>query len=322
MDASINGPVLAAAAAITVAVIAGSFSFLNLITSKEQKVSEFRQQWIDTLRSSLAEYLSALAYLSTFYKHFTGQRGEHNNRFETDKELQDTYARVDRSYNDIIFRINPAEDNVTGKKLNDNFLVALKKTREHYSQGQYEEAHSTCDAVREAGKPLLKHEWTRVKRGEPSYIKAKMAALAVLGSGLIAAVGLTVLVVAGFRVMSSEVATPQQAAQSSIVSTAAKPESAERAIALQGLVGIAKKFVWGMNLLGLLVIVSTRLWWHTKFGWAACGILLLVIAIGNALLLTSAGLTSSQEAGSIFGLVVHGSLGSRFVGNWLTDGAT
>lgn len=320
MDASINGPVLAAAAAITVAVIAGSFSFLNLITSKEQKVSEFRQQWIDALRSSMAEYLSAFSYLSILYKHFSEQSEKDKNRFEMAKEVQDTYARVNRSYNDIVFRINPTEDNVEGQSLNKAYLDALEKTRQHYNQSQYKEAFCACDAVREAGKPLLKHEWKRVKRGEHSYTKAKRAALAVLVAGLIAAVGLTGLVVAGFRVMPSEAAVLQQAAQSSAVSTIA--ESPERAIALQGLVGIAKQFAWVMNLFGLIIIAATRLWWHTKLGWAASGSILLVVAIGNALLLTSAGLTPSQEAGSIFGLVVHGSLGSRFIGNWVTDGAT
>lgn len=322
MDASINGPVLAAAAAITVAVIAGSFSFLNLITSKEQKVSEFRQQWIDSLRSSMAEYLSAFSYLSILYKHFSEQSEKDKNRFEMAEKVEDTYARVNRSYNDIVFRINPTEDNAEGQSFNKAFLDALEKTRQHYNQSEYKEAFSACDAVREAGKPLLKHEWKRVKRGEPSYIKAKRAALAVLGAGLIAAVGITVLVVAGFLVMPSEAAVVQLDAQSSAVSTIAEPESLERALALQGLVGFAKQFVWGMNLFGLFVIATTRRWWHTKFGWAAIGVLLLVVAIGNALLLTSVGLTPSQEAGSIFGLVVHGSLGSRFIGNWLTDRAT
>lgn len=322
MDASMNGPVLAAAAAITVAVIAGSFSFLNLITSKEQKVSEFRQQWIDSLRSSMAEYLSALSYLSELYNNFSEQSGQDKDRFEIAEKVEDTRVRVNQSYNDIVFRINPAEDNAEGESLNKAFLNALEKTREHYKRSEHAEALSACDAVREAGKPLLKHEWKRVKRGEPSYIKAKRAALAVLGAGLIAAVVITVLVVAGFRVMPSEAAVVQMTAQSSAVSTIAAPESPERALALQGLVGIAKQFVWGMNLFGLIVIAATRRSWHTKFGWAANGSLLLVVAIGNALVLTSAGLTPSQEAGSIFGLVVHGSLGSRFIGNWLTDGAT
>ncbi|WGQ34073.1 hypothetical protein QEZ63_09185 [Alcaligenes faecalis] len=197
MESNISGPILAAAAAIAAAVIAGSFSYLNLITAKESKVSEFRQQWIDALRASIAEYLSAFAYISILYKHFSEKDDEKKDRFEMAKEVRDTYFRVNRSYNDIILRINEAECDPEGQKLNDAFLVALAQTREHYNRGHYIEAFRACDAVRDAGKPLLKFEWKRVRRGEPSYNKAKGLALSVLVAGLVAAVGLAVLVTVG-----------------------------------------------------------------------------------------------------------------------------
>ncbi|MDH1211736.1 hypothetical protein N5C38_11815 [Pseudomonas chengduensis] len=197
MESSISGPILVAAAAIAAAAIAGSFSYLNLITAKESKVSEFRQQWIDALRASIAEYLSAFSYISILYKHFSEKDGEKKDRFEMAKEVQDTYSRVNRSYNDIILRINAAESDPEGQKLNDAFLAALAQTREHYNRGRYMEAFRACDAVRDAGKPLLKFEWKRVKRGEPSYNKAKGVAFSVLVAGLVAAVGLAVLVAVG-----------------------------------------------------------------------------------------------------------------------------
>ena len=40
--------------AIAAALIAGLISLLGLIISKEQKTSEFRQAWIDGLRSELS----------------------------------------------------------------------------------------------------------------------------------------------------------------------------------------------------------------------------------------------------------------------------
>lgn len=42
--------------AVVAACIAASISFLTLVISKEQKISEFRQAWIDDLRSELAEF--------------------------------------------------------------------------------------------------------------------------------------------------------------------------------------------------------------------------------------------------------------------------
>jgi hypothetical protein len=43
-----------AVGAVIAAIIAGSIALLGLIISKEQKVSEFRQQWIDALRQDIA----------------------------------------------------------------------------------------------------------------------------------------------------------------------------------------------------------------------------------------------------------------------------
>lgn len=41
------------------AIVGGFFSFVSLISSKEQKVSEFRQQWIDGLRDELSTLFSS-----------------------------------------------------------------------------------------------------------------------------------------------------------------------------------------------------------------------------------------------------------------------
>ncbi len=57
-----------AAGAILAAVIAGAFSFLSLVMSKEQKVSEFRQDWINSLREDICKFVSAIVHLSAVYE--------------------------------------------------------------------------------------------------------------------------------------------------------------------------------------------------------------------------------------------------------------
>lgn len=81
------------------------------------------------------------------------------------------------------------------------------------------------------------------------------------------------------------------------------------------------EYAWQMNAVGVALIALTRWLSNTKFAWAGIGVILLIIAIGNASVILGAGLNPSQTVAAIFGLGVHGSLGSRFVGNWLTDGA-
>jgi hypothetical protein len=101
--------------------------------------------------------------------------------------VEEIYARVNESYNDIIFRINDSEKNTKGKLLNDAFLAALYKTREHYDKNELAEAREACESLREVSKPLLKHEWNRVKSGELNYRMAKYLAIFVLVVGLLAA---------------------------------------------------------------------------------------------------------------------------------------
>jgi hypothetical protein len=50
--------VLVGVGAIIAASITGTVSFINLITSKDQKTSEFRQEWINSLRDDIAEFLA------------------------------------------------------------------------------------------------------------------------------------------------------------------------------------------------------------------------------------------------------------------------
>jgi hypothetical protein len=165
-------------------LVAGFFAFMNLIASKEHKVSEFRQDWINSLRDSVSCYISSLTYLSSLYKHYSKKPEADKDQFEMTKGVEEVYAKVNESYNDIIFRINDSEDKGEGKELNTTFLEALAKTRDHYNKNEFSKARATCDPLREATKPLLKFEWKRVKSGEPTYRYSKYFSVFVLCVGI------------------------------------------------------------------------------------------------------------------------------------------
>jgi len=86
-------------------------------------------------------------------------------------------------------------------------------------------------------------------------------------------------------------------------------------------VSTVQQHCWIANVAGLLVIVLTRLVLHTRHAWGVTGLVLMGIASANAMAVSHAGLNPSQTAASIFSLVILGSLGSRFAGNWLCEGA-
>lgn len=52
-------------AAITAGIIAAAAGCIGLVMTKENKTSEFRQQWIQELRSVLTEYSSNLSAICT-----------------------------------------------------------------------------------------------------------------------------------------------------------------------------------------------------------------------------------------------------------------
>ena len=81
-----------------------------------------------------------------------------------------------------------------------------------------------------------------------------------------------------------------------------------------------QQYCWAANISGLLLIIFTRIFFHSLRAWGIAGVILLVIASANAIAISNVGLNPSQTSASIFGIVILGSLGARFVGNWLTDG--
>lgn len=177
---------------IVSAIIAGFFSYTSLIVSKENKVSEFRQEWINSLRNSISSYVASLSYISVLYKHRSEQTEEKKDKFDMARDIEDIYSKMNESYNDIIFRINDKELETNGNEINSNFLSKLMLTRQLYLAGKWDDVIKSCDELREASKPLLKHEWNRVKEGEPNYRKAKKYSLIVLFIAVLAVVISTV----------------------------------------------------------------------------------------------------------------------------------
>ena len=170
--------------ALFTAMIAGFFAFMNLISSKEQKVSEFRQDWINQLRDAISEYISSLSYLSILYKHHSEQdESKKKSKFDMAQSVDETYSKLNKSYNDILFRVNPKEKNKKHTMINDEFLSALGETRDLYMKSDFLGAVKACDKLRDKTKPLLKYEWVRVKGGEPRFKFWKFFAVFILATG-------------------------------------------------------------------------------------------------------------------------------------------
>ncbi|NIK02185.1 hypothetical protein [Xanthomonas cannabis] len=188
--------VYAALGAVLAALVAGFFSFIGLVSSKENKISEFRLNWIDGLRDEVAKFTSATTELVRLDTH----QGEITVAEWLELGAQ-PYRDARESLSKIQLRLNP--DHVASQiEGNDaKLMAAVVIARSHFNKavngnGSYDAVTEHVDLVRSAAAPLLKEQWERVKKGEPTYRRVRVVAwLIILLGVLFLAGGTTYLVV-------------------------------------------------------------------------------------------------------------------------------
>lgn len=156
---------------ITAAIIAGSISFIITVLSKDQKTSEFRQAWIDSLRNEISELLS----LADLYAGIVYSKRAANDDFDKIKEYlisrQDDLAKIDGLIIKIKLRLNKSEHKTLIsmiEKLTDADMIASRKEyTEHIKETTIE------------SQDILKKEWERVKAGEFSFRMIKWGSLGI-----------------------------------------------------------------------------------------------------------------------------------------------
>ncbi len=163
-------PVVASALA---ALIAGGVAYTVAVLSKEQKTSEFRQAWIDGLRSDLADFIAGrteIAFLvAAKVKYDIDRTVILESFFQQFPDLVSTEARYQR----ILLRINPREH----KKL----LAALQRLNAIAPlDADDEEVTAAAQAVTQEAQRVLKTEWNRVKEGETVFVWTKRVAVFVM----------------------------------------------------------------------------------------------------------------------------------------------
>jgi hypothetical protein len=155
-----------AAGAIVAALISGLLSFINLTITKDQKTSEFRQEWINSLREEVSELIGLLTKMTTSWS-FSKKNGKEGPVFIL--ENIDTIKHIDNLIAQIKLRLNPIEHKTyidSLDKLEGAISCPIKLSDEHtVNELQNELVKDT--------QQILRDEWLIVKTGEPSYIKIK-----------------------------------------------------------------------------------------------------------------------------------------------------
>jgi hypothetical protein len=157
---------------IIVPVVVAFIGFLVAVTSaviaKEQKISEFRQGWIDNFRSDIAIIITS-AYDCVFS---TRQHLKHRDNIIEANAFTDKYnlsfTELEYRVTLIQLRLNPSKDNA----LIVQTEAVLKHISEYNRKIQLDLDMYTdeCDdpvvKLKNMSHLILKNEWERVKKGE------------------------------------------------------------------------------------------------------------------------------------------------------------
>lgn len=173
---------LAPLAAILAALIAASISFIALLVAKENKVSEFRQSWIDSLRTEISDYMAAVGLWINAEQRWmeTGETTKESVWHDYIKTIQPSIERMESTSARVRLRLNKEDTDPRLRQLNNDLLRGFDSIRDLMSQRKYGEARAVTAGLQELAAPILKMEWERVKIGEPTYRVAKWAAALVV----------------------------------------------------------------------------------------------------------------------------------------------
>lgn len=167
-------------AALYTAVIGGAFTFVGAVLTKESKTSEFRQTWIDQLRSDLADYMSKTEVLLTLLHTASKNKAITQEKFYS--EYRQEIEKIRSLETKIILRLNSTE--------HENFISAIRTfgdqivTSLQIEDRMTQAETDTISGVERNFRALvtkshvvLKYEWKRVKQGEPIYRATKWTSL-------------------------------------------------------------------------------------------------------------------------------------------------
>lgn len=157
--------------AVGAAFIAALVSIFGLIIGKEQKVSEFRQAWIDDLRKCCVAYLVNINAISDIIRVKTAGSAVDS------VKLVELYKQLNEASLGISLRLNASEP--TSQALS-SIMGEFEVIASANSSITPENIRPIESRFKKASQDLLKFEWTRVKRGEDIFVFTKKVILAII----------------------------------------------------------------------------------------------------------------------------------------------
>lgn len=149
-------------------------SLISLVISKENKTSEFREEWINELRNEISNYLSILHEFKTAWILFQNTNPSDNSIFFTDN--LEKIREMKKYKENILFKLNDKDDQELIKSITEISNI-LDDNDKIDNDNLYEDEYKI---IVSESKKLLKNEWKKVKAGEPFFRYAKKTFVGVV----------------------------------------------------------------------------------------------------------------------------------------------
>ncbi|HCT7328993.1 TPA: hypothetical protein SMV75_000562 [Proteus mirabilis] len=144
---------------LLVVIITGAISVVGLVISKENKISEFRQSWINDLRDSLSQLSAQFYKINSINKLILlGQK----------PSLDDIYE-LNLKKSEVLLRINNGKKKHENKD-EDNLIKYIDVIYNKLILQETYDIETDYTPFIDSSSSVLKNEWERVKKGELKYV--------------------------------------------------------------------------------------------------------------------------------------------------------
>ena len=171
MPLELPAQTIVAIATLVAALITGAISFVNLTLTKEQKTSEFRQAWIDSLREDLALFLGAARAFARAVEAVHTFGPDYKEKVTlpiSDEKISDLRYQAAEAFCKIKLRLNPDEPEHEELIRLLEHAIAQQNTMS-VGKSDFNATLQAIETATEYARPLLKKEWERVKKGELAF---------------------------------------------------------------------------------------------------------------------------------------------------------
>jgi hypothetical protein len=208
---------------VSAALIAGAIAYAGFISTKESKVSEFRQNWIDGLRDEISKYISCIdSLIEHITKDNAGMMYAPTKFMEKKLDHSELYTEMLQARISILLRINDKEKKPEDFERNEKFLTLIEGIYTKFEGRKFADVYGDIRLLTSASRDLLKHEWNRARDGENKFQEAK--AISEWTMGAAGALLMAFLMTIGYEALTAALTSPPASHETSAAGAIKAPQ--------------------------------------------------------------------------------------------------